>query len=148
MAKTTSKPYLPSGLAIPRPTPDGLDRGFWQAAARHEVAVQRCNKCETLQFPPEFLCYKCYSLDLDWQVLSGRGQIFSWERVWHPVHPGLKSSCPYLVVVVQLADADGARMVGNLLGDPKQEVRIGVEVEAVFEDHPEHEFTLIQWQLK
>jgi uncharacterized OB-fold protein len=38
------------------------------------------------------------------------------------------------------------RMVGNLLGDPKQEVRIGAEVEAVYEDHPDHKFTLIQWQ--
>jgi uncharacterized OB-fold protein len=39
-------------------------------------------------------------------------------------------------------------LVGNLLGDPEQEVHIGAEVEAVFEDHPEHEFTLIQWRVR
>jgi uncharacterized OB-fold protein len=148
MAKTESKSHLPHGLPVPRPTPDGLDRGFWEGASRHEVVVQRCNKCGALQFPPEWLCHKCQSLDLGWQKLSGRGQIFSWERVWHPVHPALKSSCPYLVVVVQLVDANGARMVGNLLGDPGQEVHIGAEVEAVFEDHPEQEFTLIQWRAR
>ncbi len=148
MASTESKFYLPSGAPIPRPTPDGLDRGFWEAAAQHEVAVQRCNKCGTIQFPPEWLCHKCQSLDMGWQRLSGRGQIYSWERVWHPVHPAFKAACPYLVLVVQLADANGARMVGNLLGDPKQDVRIGAEVEAVFEDHPEQEFTLIQWKLR
>jgi hypothetical protein len=40
-------------------------------------------------------------------------------------------------------------MVGNLLGDPTQEVRIGAEVEAVFEHHPDAEppFTLVQWKL-
>ncbi len=76
-----------------------------------------------------------------------QGRIYSWERVWNPAHPALKDALPYLVVLVELSDGDGIRMVGNLLGDPKQEVRIGAEVEAVFEDHPEHQFTLIQWAM-
>jgi len=39
-------------------------------------------------------------------------------------------------------------MVGNLLGDPMQEVRIGAEVEAVFEhrDEAEPPYTLVQWR--
>jgi uncharacterized OB-fold protein len=64
--------------------------------------------------------------------------------VWHPVHPALKEACPYLIVLVELPDADHVRMVGNLLGDPRQEMRIGTEVEAVFEDR-EHA-TLVQWR--
>jgi uncharacterized OB-fold protein len=148
MAKMASESYLPAGLPIPRATPDGVDRGFWEAARRHELVVQRCEKCHALQFAPEWLCHKCQSRELAWHRLSGRGRIYSWERVWHPVHPALKDACPYIVVLVELADGDGVRMVGNLLGDPKQEVRIGAEVEAAFEDHPEHQFTLIQWKLR
>jgi hypothetical protein len=37
-------------------------------------------------------------------------------------------------------------MIGNLLGDPKQEPAFDAEVEAVFEDHDEG-FTLVQWKL-
>ena len=39
-------------------------------------------------------------------------------------------------------------MVGNLLGDPQQEVVIGSKVEAVFEDHNDADppFTLVQWR--
>jgi uncharacterized OB-fold protein len=81
---------------------------------------------------------------MEWQVVPARGRIFTWERVWHPVHPALETACPYLVVVVELPDADDLRMVGNLLGDPLQNVEIGTPVEAVFEDHPE--FTLVQWR--
>ncbi len=147
MAKDASGPYLPPGLPIPRPTPDGMDRGFWEAAARHELAVQRCGKCHTLQFAPEFLCHQCYSLEMTWHRLSGRGRIYSWERIWNPAHPALKDACPYLVVLVELSDGDGVRMVGNLIGDPMQQVRIGAEVEAVFEDHPDQKFTLIQWRV-
>ena len=78
--------------------------------------------------------------------MSGRGRIFSWERIWNPVHPALKNGCPYIVVLVELPDADNVRMIGNLLGDPKQEPAFGAEVEAVFEDHDEG-FTLVQWNL-
>jgi hypothetical protein len=37
-------------------------------------------------------------------------------------------------------------MVGNLLGDPSQDVEIGQPVDVEFEDHPEDDFTLVQWR--
>jgi len=52
------------------------------------------------------------------------------------------------VVLVELDDADGVRMIGNLLGDPAAPVEIGAAVEAVFEDHDDgrQPYTLVQWQ--
>ncbi len=144
--ETVRESYLPPGLPAPRPSPDGLDTPYWEAAKRHELVVQRCNACNGFQWGPEFICYRCRSFDLRWERVSGRGRIFSWERVWHPVHPALKDACPYLVVLVELPDADNVRMVGNLLGDPMQQVQIGGAVEAVFEDHPEDDYTLVQWR--
>jgi hypothetical protein len=40
-------------------------------------------------------------------------------------------------------------VVGNLLGDPEQAVRIGARVDAVFEHHRDVDdpFTLLQWSL-
>jgi len=141
---TTS--YLPSGMPLPAPSPDGLDTEFWEAARRHELVVQRCNNCQGFQFGPEWICYRCHSFDVGWERVSGRGRIYSWERVWYPVHPALQNRLPYLVVLVELPDADNVRMIGNLLGDPDQEVEIGAEVEAVFEDHPLEQATLVQWR--
>lgn len=82
--------------------------------------------------------------------MPAEGRIYSWERVWHPVHPALKGHCPYLAVLVELPHAGGLRMVGNLLGDPLQEVRIGAEVQGVFEHHPEasQPYTLLQWRCR
>ena len=39
-------------------------------------------------------------------------------------------------------------MLGNLLGDPTQDVKIGAEVEGVFEHHRDASppFSLLQWQ--
>lgn len=124
---------------------DGVDREFYEAVKRHQLVVQRCGKCGTFQFPAEWICYKCHTMEPGWEGVSGSGRIYSWERVWHPAHPALRGSCPYLVVVVELPDAGNIRMVGNLLGDPMQEVKIDAEVEAVFEDREGG--TLVQWQL-
>jgi len=53
-----------------------------------------------------------------------------------------------IVVLVELPRAGGVRMIGNLLGDPRQAVAIGSEVEAVFEPHDEARlaYTLVQWR--
>ena len=139
--------YLPDGVPQPAPAPDSLDVPFWEATRRHELVVQQCPACEAWQWEPEWVCAACQSFDLTWRAVSGRGKIFAWVRVWHPVHPALQTGLPYLVVVVELADAGNVRMVGNLLGDPQQEVQVGADVEAVFEDHEDVGYTLVQWKV-
>ena len=142
--QATRSTYLPAGLPRPAPQTDGLDTAFWEATRRHELVVQRCARCATFQIPPEWLCHRCQSFALTWEKVSGRGRIFSWERIWHPVLPALSESTPYVVVLVELPGADSVRLIGNLLGDPRQEIRTGSDVEAVFEDHDG--FTLVQWR--
>ena len=138
-----------SGLPIPVPENDGVDAPYWEATRRGELVVQRCKSCSTFRWGPEWICHKCLSFDLDWHKVSGKGRIYSWERPWHPVHPALKGHGPYIVVLVELPDAGNVRMLGNLLGDPKQDVPIGGNVEAVFEHHNDAKppFSLVQWKL-
>ncbi len=64
------------------------------------------------------------------------------------MHPALKDAGPYVVVLVELPHAGGVRMIGNLVGDPHQDVRIGAPVEAVFEHHEDgpSPYTLVHWR--
>ena len=64
------------------------------------------------------------------------------------MHPALRGHRPYIVVLVELPQAGGVRMIGNLLGDPEQVVSIGAAVDAVFEPHDDATppFTLVQWR--
>jgi uncharacterized OB-fold protein len=52
-------------------------------------------------------------------------------------------------VLVELPHAGDVRMLGNLLGDPQQEVMIGAAVEAVFEPHDDAAapYALVQWRI-
>lgn len=139
--------YLPAGLPIPTPLPDGLDAPYWEGLARGELRAQRCRACKAWQWGPEWICHACHSFDVGFEAVAPRGRIYSWERVWHPVHPALRGATPYIVVLVELPEAGGIRMLGNLLGSREQPVTIGSPVEAVIEHHNgEPSFQLVQWR--
>jgi uncharacterized OB-fold protein len=144
----TEATYLPSGMPIPRAESDGLSAPYWEAVQRDVLVVQRCKQCAGWQWGPEWICHRCHSFDLGWKEVEPKGRIYSWERSHHPVHAALREACPYISVLVELPHADNIRMLGNLLGDPLQEVRVGAEVEAVFEHHRDIEppFSLVQWR--
>jgi uncharacterized OB-fold protein len=146
---STASTYLPEGLPIPTADPAGLDEPYWSGLNRGELLVQRCKSCQGWQWGPEWICHKCRSFDVGWERVEPKGRIYSWERVWHPVHPALKDRGPYLVGLVELTHAGNIRLIGNLLGDPHQAVRIGASVQGVFEHHQAAEppFTLLQWRI-
>ena len=141
--------YLNTGLPQPAATPDGLDAPYWQGLRDELLLVQRCQSCQKFQWGPEWIYHQCHAGAMEFESVEPRGTIYSFERVWHPVHPALTEQGAYLVVLVELPHADGVRLVGNLLGDPEQSVIIGSDVRGVFEHHNDVEdpFTLLQWRL-
>jgi uncharacterized OB-fold protein len=141
--------YLPEGLAIPVPEPDGLSAPYWEGLRRNQLLVQRCTSCGNWQWGPEWLCHKCHSFDMAWTAVEGRGELYSWTRVYHPVHPALKDRGPYLIAVVELPHAGRIRMLGNLLGDAMQEPAFGSAVQVEFEHHETASppYSLAQWRL-
>lgn len=139
--------YLPDGLPVPVAASDGVSAPYWNGLRQGRLLVQRCPRCATWQFAAEWICHHCLAMDPEWVEVAPQGRIHSWERVWHPVHPALTARVPYLAVLVELPQAGGVRVVGNLLGDAAQAVRIGEDVTGVFEHHPlaSPPFSLLQW---
>lgn len=149
MSSQSTMPYLAPGLPIPVAENDGLSAPYWKALRENRLLVQRCRQCSTWQFGPEWLCHQCHAFDPDWQEVEPLGLVYAYQRVWHPVHPALREQGPYLVVLVELPRAGRVRMLGNLLGDPKQAVSIGTEVSGVFEHHEDAKpaYSLLQWRV-
>ncbi|HEY4040216.1 MAG TPA: zinc ribbon domain-containing protein, partial [Rhodopila sp.] len=84
--------YLPKGLPEPVTETDKLDLPYWQGSRAGKLMVQRCGKCSTWQWGPEWICHECRSWDMKWVEVEGRGAIWTWTRCWHPVHPALKGA--------------------------------------------------------
>lgn len=144
---STMKHALPAGMPAPA-TEEPLTAPYWKAAREGRLMVQKCRGCGRHQWGPEWICHECHSFDLDWAEVTPRGRIYSWERPHHPVHPALNGHGAYTIVLVELPEAGGIRMVGNLLCAPDAVVTIGAEVEAVFEAHEEATppYALVQWK--
>lgn len=135
--------YLPDGL--PLPNIDEIDtRVWWAACQRRELTVQQCATCDAFRHPPVPICHECHSFDFRWTPVGGRGVVFSYILPHHPVHPALRGHPPYNVVLVELPDAGGVRMIGNLIDTPNDRVRIGLDVEVTWQER--EGIVLPQWK--
>ncbi len=119
----------------PLPAPDELTRFYWDAASEHRFVLQRCTSCSTLQYPPEVCCLRCQGDDLEHTESTGQGVIYSYTVVDRPLHAGFVDRVPYVVVLVELDDQPGLRILANLLGTaPGAPLSCGMRVEVTFED--------------
>jgi uncharacterized OB-fold protein len=123
---------LPEWLA--EVEPDGLTAPFWSAAREHRLVCQRCQECGTFRMPPAPLCHVCGSFAADFEDLSGSATVYSYTVVHHVGIPGLADSAPYVVAVVALDDAPGARLVTNVVGCSPADVTVGMAVRVVWDD--------------
>ena len=114
---------------------------FWAGTARHELRIQRCAECGVLRHPPGPMCLACGAGKADYVVAAGTGEVYSYVVHHHPPVPGRR--VPFVVALVQLPE--GVRIVGELLGVPPDQVRIGMPVRAEFAEVDE-ELTLAAWR--
>jgi uncharacterized OB-fold protein len=120
----------------PYPLVDERSRGYWDAAARHVLAIARCPHCKVFNHPPEDVCANCgvYEPDIVFEPVSGRGVVKSWTKVRQALLPGFAGDLPYLLVDVELAEQKELRLIGRLLDGPDAPVVLGAAVRVAFED--------------
>ena len=129
----------------PMPSPSALSAGFWEAAKRHELVVQRCAACGRLRHYPQYLCPQCHSDEWSWTAVSGKGTVYSYAVAHRSFHPAWNGRVPYAVVTVTLDE--GVRMVSDLDPDDTARVAIGLPTEVFFEDVPGTDVTVPRFRL-
>ena len=112
---------------VPELTRDS--RPYWDALREGRLVVQQCAACGKLRHYPRPVCDACYSMDVTWRPLSGRGTVHSWTVAHHPFHPGFKSELPYVLVTVDLDE--GVRMLAQLRGVESDALTVGLAVTMV-----------------
>jgi uncharacterized OB-fold protein len=106
---------------------------FWTAAKDDRLVAPRCASCGRFRMPPTPFCPNCRSQAVDWVTLSGAGTVFSYTVVRRSPFPDV-DDFTYVPVVVELADAPGARLVSNLIEIDPGDVAIGMAVQVTFGD--------------
>ena len=126
-----SASMFPADMPVPQPEP--LTEPFWSAAREGRLVIQRCTACGTFRHLPHVMCAVCQSPESEWVKSAGRGTVFTYTIVTHPVHGAVVDVVPYNVVVVELDDCGGVLVPGNVVDCPPDEVEAGMAVDVVFD---------------
>jgi len=116
---------------------------YWEALKQRSLKLQRCKSCVSTWFPIGPACPHCLSQDFEWAPMSGRGVVHNFVVYHKAWTPWLEKRVPYAVIQVELDE--GPRLTTNLVGCAVTDVKIGMRVEAAFEDIP-GDITLLQFQ--
>ena len=121
-------------MPAPRLLPDLTEwnRPFWTGGADGTLLIQRCSACRRWQHPPAERCDGCHGAVLA-EPTSGQGTVFTFtvnEQQFHPEVPP-----PYVIAIVELDEQPDLRLPTNIVGCKPDELRCGLPVRVVFEQH-------------
>lgn len=91
--------------------------------------VCMCRDCGATLHPPRKRCHICGSWRQRWQNVEGRGTLYSFtvvERTLNPAYPA-----PYTLLLVDIDEAPGMRLIGSLPG--RADLEVGQSLELWFE---------------
>jgi len=115
----------------PLPVPDPLTAPFWEGCLRHELLIQKCLACGSVRHPPGPLCLTCRSDQAAWVPSAGRGEVYSWIVVRHPIPAEVYAEkVPYVVALIDLDE--GTRVVSNIVDCSPDDITAGMRVEVLF----------------
>lgn len=130
---------LPIPDSISRLHPDPFTQPFWDAAREHRLVAARCAGCGTIRpMPPGPFCWGCDNLDVEWVTLPGSGSVHTFTIVRTALMPELADVVPYVIAVIELDEAPGARIMSNVIGIPVEDVSVGLRVRVAW-DHVDEE---------
>jgi uncharacterized OB-fold protein len=113
---------------------------FYKYLHRGKFMGTRCNQCREIYLPPRPICIKCFSSDMSWIELSGKGKLVSFTSI--TVGPSFMSEAgfdrknPYCVGIVALSE--GPRVSGQILGVNAREpetIKIGTPLTLKIMEH-------------
>lgn len=125
---------------LPRPTP--LTQPFWDATREHRLLMPR--RLDGAYFwYPRVLEPGTLRSGWEWAQVSGRGTLFSFTIDRRGTAAAFANDVPYVIAIVELEE--GPHFTTNIVGCPIEDVRIGMLVEAVYDDI-DAEITLVRFR--
>ena len=116
----------------PLPEPNAVTAPFWDGARQHRLMLQRSRRTGRYVFYPRAVSPFGAGDELEWVESSGKGTVYSFTVARRATAPQWAGEAPYVIAIVQLAEK--VRMTTNIVGCPPEDVRIGMAVEAVYDD--------------
>ncbi len=102
--------------------------GYWEAAERGELALQRCQDCGAVQLYPRRRCVSCGAGRLDYVPASGDGTVYTFSTIYRNPPSDFIEELPYTLAIVILDE--GPRLLTRIVGCDPEAVRCDLRVRA------------------
>jgi uncharacterized OB-fold protein len=129
-----TSPSASREIRRPRPQPDDVSRGFWDASERGVLAIQRCQQCQFYQHPPRPICRACGAIKLAFELVSGDARLWGWTVTHHNVLSGFEAAIPYTCLILELVEQAELFLASDLIGREhlRGDLKIGMPMRVVF----------------
>ena len=116
------------------PSERGPDLIYQEHLHNNNFALPKCTSCNEFHFFPRVVCPHCGGFDLEWQTLSGKGEVYSTSTIRRKPERGGN----YNVSLITLEE--GPRMMSRIEGIDSETINIGDKVNAVINKDDENAF--------
>lgn len=117
---------------------------FYQFLGEKKLVASKCKKCGALYLPPKPMCTSCYSDEMEWAEMKGKGKLAAFTTIAVAstlmIEEGYGRDNPYCTGVVELEE--GPKISARILGvDPKkpEEIKVGTPLTVEFLERGEGE---------
>jgi len=113
------------------------DISYERFLSEEKLMGSRCRDCDTLFLPPRSICIECYSSEMDWVEMKGKGKLAAYTCI--AIGPpfmakeGYDRKHPYVSGVVELEE--GVKVVARIEGvdgSKPETIKIGTPLKVAF----------------
>ena len=129
----------------PLPVPTPTSQPYWDALRRHRLVLQHSSSTGQWVYYPRHLAPSTLADDLEWREVAGSGVVYTFTVARRATAPAWQGAEPQIIAVVELDE--GPKVTTELTGIVPDAIRIGMRVNAVFDDVPGSDVTLLRFAL-
>jgi len=114
---------------------DHVNKQFYKGLLHRELLVGRCAECGRRHTPLRPLCPSCWSARVGPVPVSGRGTVYLLTFLHQgPPCDGVDYAGGFPLAGVELAEQPGLRMEATVVDCPRDQLRVGLDVELTWID--------------
>ena len=120
---------MSAGTTYPEPHMDADNAPFLEAWGEGRLCFPYCIDCNRVFYYPRAACPHCWSDDLQWRDMQGRGRIVAFSLVYRPNHESFNPEIP--IVLAEIALPEGVSLISRVICDDPQTVESGMAVQLI-----------------
>ena len=104
----------------------------YRGLAARKLLINRCQHCGRWVYPHRPLCPQCWSWDVKFTAVSGRGQVHMFTLIHQSRDPNAPLDAPIPAAAIELEEQQGLRYLARITNCPLDRIYHGMPVRLVW----------------